>query len=748
MRDYFSAAWVDAFATVADPPASGIFRRSTSIQGPPRPDAMNHPVPPTAVTHPAATSAADTTDTANPLLAPWRAAFGLPPFADAQPAHFTPAFDAALAAHRAEIEAIAGATSAPGFDNTVAALDASGRLLARVEALFRNLTASHTSPELQQIERALAPRLAAHRSDILLDARLFARIDGLHARRDALGLDAEQLQLLKRMHLDFVMAGARLDPAARERIAQIVREHAELTTRFSQNVLHDESTQCLWLRAEADLAGLPDFLREAARSAAQERGQPDAWAITLSRSMVVPFLTFSTRRDLREQAYTLWKARGEGSGERDNRPIARRILALRHEQAKLHGYRSFAHFALVDRMAGTPEAVRDLLMRVWVPARCRAETERAELLALAVADGLTQIAPWDWRFYAEKLRQQRYRLDDAEVKPYFALDRMLEAAFDVAGRLFGLRFIARPDLPAYHPDVRVFEVRAAEGGAGAERVVGLFLSDNFARASKRSGAWMSAYRWQSAFDGGTLPIIVNNNNFAKAPAGQPTLLSFDDVRTLFHEFGHGLHGLLSQVRYERLSGTQVLRDFVELPSQIYEHWALQTEVLKRHARHVQTGEPIPDALLEKIRAARQFNQGFETVGYTACALLDLALHEQTDADGVDIAAFEPAELSRLGLPEGTSTYHRLPHFQHLFSSYGYAAGYYVYMWAEVLDADGFGAFEEAGDPFDAATAARLHRHIYAAGGSVDPMQAYRAFRGRDARVEPLLAKRGLLAEAG
>jgi peptidyl-dipeptidase Dcp len=692
---------------------------------------MNHPVPSPAVT--------------NPLLAPWTAEFGLPPFADLRPEHFLPAFDAALAMHRAEIEAIATRAEAPSFDNTVAALDASGRMLSRVEALFRNLTASHTSPALQEAERALAPRLAAHRSDILLDARLFARIEALHAQRDRLGLDDEQRQLLARVHLDFVMAGARLDAAARERIAQIVREHAELTTRFGQNVLHAEATQCLWLRSEAELAGLPDFLRDAARAAAQERGEADAWAITLSRSMVVPFLTFSTRRDLRQQAYALWKARGEGAGERDNRPIARRVLALRLEQARLHGYPSFAHFALVDRMAGTPEAVRGLLQRVWQPARQRAEAERAALLDLAAADGLTAIAPWDWRYYAEKLRQQRYRLDDAEVKPYFALDRMLEAAFDVAGRLFGLRFIARPDLPVYHPDVRAFEVRRRDGGGA--RAVGLFLSDNFARASKRSGAWMSAYRWQSSLDGGTLPIIVNNNNFAKAPAGQPTLLSFDDVRTLFHEFGHGLHGLLSQVRYERLSGTQVLRDFVELPSQIYEHWALQTAVLRQHARHVQTGEPIPDALLEKIRAARQFNQGFETVGYTACALLDLALHEQTDDDGVDIAAFEQAELARLGLPEGTYTYHRLPHFQHLFSGYGYAAGYYVYMWAEVLDADGFGAFEEAGDPFDAATAERLHRHIYAAGGSVDPMQAYRAFRGRDARVEPLLVKRGLMAEA-
>ncbi|MCU0951112.1 MAG: M3 family metallopeptidase [Burkholderiaceae bacterium] len=690
----------------------------------------------------------------NPLLAPWTGCFGLPPFAQVQPEHFVPAFEVALAAHRAQIEAIASSAAPPDFDNTVAALDASGRTLAKIEALFRNLTASHTSEALQAVERAMAPRLAAHHSDILLDARLFARINALHAQRASLALSPEQLQLLTRLHLDFVTAGARLSPAARARIAEIVTEHAELTTRFSQNVLHDEATHCLWLHSEADLAGLPAFLRAAAKQAAEQRGDAAAWAISLSRSMMVPFLTFSTRRDLRQQGYALWKARGEGGGtegggtegsEHDNRPIARRILALRNEQARLHGHASYASFALVDRMAGTPAAVRDLLMRVWTPAKARAIEERTQLEAIARGDGITAIEPWDWRFYAEQLRQQRYQLDDAQLKPYFALDRMLAAAFDVAGRLFGLQFIERPEIETYHPDVRAFEVRRTD--VGQEKIVGLFLSDNFARPSKRSGAWMSAYRWQNKLAGGSLPIIVNNNNFAKAPAGEPTLLSFDDVRTLFHEFGHGLHGLLSDVTYDRLSGTKVLRDFVELPSQIYEHWALESAVLKQHATHVHTGAPIPDALLERIRAARSFNQGFETVGYTACALLDLALHEQTDARGVDIAEFEQAELARLGLPAGTSTYHRLPHFQHLFSSSAYAAGYYVYMWAEVLDADGFGAFEEAGDPFDAETAAKLHRHIYAVGGSVDPMTTYRAFRGRDPQVEPLLVKRGLMAAA-
>jgi peptidyl-dipeptidase Dcp len=698
----------------------------------------------------------------NPLLAPWTAPFGLPPFAAICAEHFAPAFDAALAAHRAEIDAIANDPAPPGFDNTIAAFDASGRLLTCIALLFSNLTSSETSPALQAAERVLSPRLAAHHSDIYLNAPLFARIDALHARRTALGLSDEQRRLLERVHLDFVLAGARLQGAARARMGEIAARLAELHTRFAQNVLHDEAERCLWLEGEADLAGLPAEVRAAARAAAQQRGRPDAWAITLSRSLVVPFLTFSARRDLREQAYAAWKARGAHPGEHDNRAVAREILQLRQEQARLHGCASYAQFALQDRMAGTPRAAQDLCERVWAPARARAERERAQLQALAASRGQPDpIEPWDWRFHAETLRQQRYAVDDAEVKPYFALDRMLAAAFDVAGRLFGLRFVPRADLPLYHPDVRAYEVRQRTGGG--ERVVGLFLSDNFARPSKRSGAWMSMYRAQSrnvgecGGEGGgdgngeggaeVLPIIVNNNNFAQAPAGQPTLLSLDDVRTLFHEFGHGLHGLLSNVTFERLSGTRVLRDFVELPSQLFEHWALERRVLKEHARHALTGAPIPDALLDRLEAARRFNQGFETVGYTACALLDLALHAHPDPASLDLEQFEREQLARLGMPDGCHTYHRLLHFQHLFGSAAYAAGYYVYLWAEVLDADGYDAFIEAGDPFDLATAERLLQNIYSTGGSVDPRAAYRAFRGRDASVEPLLAKRGLLEAA-
>jgi peptidyl-dipeptidase Dcp len=674
----------------------------------------------------------------NPLLAEWTAPYGLPPFAEVRPEHFESAFEVALREHRAEIDRIATQAATPDFDNTVAAFDASGRLLARVSHLFHNLCSSETSPALQAVERTMSPKLAAHESAIRLDERLFARVDALHAQRDALGLAPEARRLLERVHLDFVLAGARLAGADRARFAEIAERLATLHTAFAQNVLHDEAHWALWLEGEADLAGLPPFVRAAAREAAQQHGRADGWAITLSRSLVVPFLTYSDRRDLREQAFRAWTTRGEHEGEHDNRPIAAEILRLRHEQARLMGYASYAEYALVDRMARTPAAVARLLEQVWTPAKKRAAEERDALAALAASRGeSTAIEPWDWRYYAEKVRQLRYDIDDAAVKAYFPLERVVAAAFDCAQRLFGLAFVHRPDLRAYHPDVQVYEVRRGD------RALGVFLHDNFARPSKRGGAWMSAYRLQSRIAGDVLPIIVNNNNFAKGAPGEPTLLSLDDARTLFHEFGHGLHGLLSQVTFESLSGTNVLRDFVELPSQIFENWLTEPEVLKRHARHVDTGAPMPDELIARLGAARRFNQGFETVEYTACALVDMALHGRDNSTPPDIAAFEREELARIGMPREILMRHRLPHFEHLFASSGYAAGYYVYLWAEVLDADGYDAFREAGSPFDAAVAERLQRYVYAAGNTLEPGAAYRAFRGRDATVTPMLAKRGL-----
>jgi peptidyl-dipeptidase Dcp len=679
--------------------------------------------------------------TFNPLVQPWTTPHALPPFAEVRAEHFKPAFDAALAEQRAEVEAIASNPAAPTFDNTIAALDRSGRLLARVGELFHNLGASETSPALQAVEREMAVPLAAHGSAIYMNAPLFKRVDALHAQRETLGLSAEQRRLVERIHLDFVRAGAQLGTDAQKRYAEVVQRLAELHTRFGQNVLADEASFRLVLRDEHDLAGLPGFVRAAARQAAAERGLADAHVITLSRSHIVPFLTFSQRRDLREAAWRAWVSRGEHEGQHDNRPVAREILTLRHEQARLHGYGCYADYVLADTMAGTRSAVNDLLDQVWAPAAERAAEEQRDLVALAASLGEpTQVGAWDWRYLAEKLRQQRYDVDEAAVKPYFPLERMVEAAFDCASRLFGLRFAARPDLRAYHPDVKVYEVLQGD------ELIGIFLHDNFARPTKRSGAWMSLYRQQSRGADGTrvVPIVANNNNFAKGAPGEPTLLSFDDARTLFHEFGHGLHGLLSNVGYERLSGTNVLRDFVELPSQLFEHWLGEREVLRRHARHHATGEPIPDELVARIEAANKFNQGYETLRYLASAKVDMAVHSRTEAEGPDVVAFERAEVERLGLPAAVGMNHRLPHFLHLFAGAGYAAGYYVYLWAEVLDADGYDAFTEAGNPFDATVAQRLRECIYASGNSREPREAYRAFRGRDPQVQPMLRERGLL----
>jgi peptidyl-dipeptidase Dcp len=694
------------------------------------------------------------TVTTNPLLQAWTAPHGLPPFDALRAEHFEPAIEQAMAEHRAELARISGQAAAPSFDNTVAAFDRAGRLLSRVSAVFHNLTASATNPELQAVQRRLAGPMSAHFSAVYMDAALYARIDALHAQRASLGLDAESQRLLERTHLDFVRSGACLAPAAQARYAQVMEQLAALTTRFAQNVLHDESSYTLALTSEADLAGLPDFVRAAASQAAAERGLP-GHVITLSRSLVVPFLTFSERADLREQAWRAWVGRGEAAGEHDNREVARDILRLRNEQARLQGQDCYADHALLDTMAGTRDAVGKLLGEVWPRALLAVERERQALASAMQAAGQdgSVIEPWDWRYWAERVRRERYAIDDAEVKPYFKLESMVEAAFDCAGRLFGLKFTPRADLPVYHPDVKAFEVSDASGA-----VVGVFLQDNFARTSKRSGAWMSSLRWQSrnvpaaagvgqiAGGGpGELPVILNNNNFAKGAPGEPTLLSLDDARTLFHEFGHGLHGLLSNVTYHRLSGTQVLRDFVELPSQIFEHWITEPEVLQRHARHYQTGQPIPLALVQRLQKARRFNQGYETVRYTASAIVDMAVHSLTDAEPpADLCAFEAELLRDHGLPHGVGLNHRLVHFQHLFAGSSYAAGYYVYLWAEVLDADGYGAFEEAGSPFDPAVAERLKRYIYSSGNSLEPGSAYAAFRGRAPTVTPLLAKRGLL----
>jgi peptidyl-dipeptidase Dcp len=688
------------------------------------------------------TSSPSKPDPANPLLEAWTLAGGTPPFPAIRPEHFRPAFDRAMADHLAEIEAIATCPDTPSFANTILAMERSGRTLERVSALFHALAGAHTNDALMAIEREMSPLLAAHRNRIYLDDRLYARIKALRERHEALGLTREEARVLERYDVNFRRAGAGLAADAKSRIAAIGERLAALGTAFSQNVLADEQAYALLLEREEDLAGLSENARAAARAAAAERGMPDKHAITLARSSVEPFLRSSARRDLREKAYEAWVVRGNGGGATDNKAIIAETIALRAERARLLGYPTFAHYRLDDAMAKTPQAVQALLERVWPPARARAMADRDALQELIRQEGGNfGLAAWDWRYYAEKLRKARCDIDAAEIAPYLQLDNIIAASFDTARRLFGLTFQERQDVPVWHPDVRVWEVSGPGG-----KFQGLFFGDYFARSSKRSGAWMTMLRTQHKLDGGVRPLVLNVMNFAKAGDGQPTLLSFDDARTLFHEFGHALHALMSDVSYPMIACTRVATDFVELPSQLYEHWLEQPEVLRRFALHYQTGEPIPDDLLRRLLAARTFDQGFATVEYVASALVDLAFHQAPAPDMVDPAAFEADVLARIGMPGEIGMRHRSPHFLHVFAGSGYAAGYYSYMWSEVLDADAFEAFRETGDIFDPAVAQRLRDEILAAGGSRDPGEAYQAFRGKLPTTDALLRKRGF-AEA-
>ena len=584
----------------------------------------------------------------------------------------------------------------------------------------------------------MAPRLAKHSMRIYQDARLFKRVARLMDRRARLDLSEEQLRVLERYHRAFLKSGAQLKVGAKKRLAAIAERLAKLATKFNQNVLADEQTFLLVLDA-SDLAGLPDALRAAAAQMASARGLPGKYAISLSRSSIEPFLQFSARRDLREKAFHAWISRGANGGKTDNRKLVAAILSLRAERARLLGFASAADATLEFSMAKTPEAVRGLLMEVWRPARARALEERDTLQTTITAAGDNfKLAAWDWRYYAEKVRKAKFEIDAAEIKPYLQLENMIAAAFDVARRLFGITATERKDVALYHPDARAFEIKNAAG-----RHLGLFVGDYYARPSKRSGAWMSSWRDQQRLDAEVRPLVVNVMNFAKGAPGEPTLLSFDDARTLFHEFGHALHGLLSNVTYPTLSGTSVERDFVELPSQLYEHWLLQPEVLRRFARHYQTGRPLSPSLVKRLQAARNFNQGFQTVEYLASAIVDLDLHVLRNAKGLDVDRFEQQTLTRIGMPDEIVMRHRIPHFQHIIG--GYAAGYYSYLWSEVMDADAFEAFEETGDVFDGKTARRLYETIYSAGGRRDPAEAYKAFRGRPPTTKALREKRGLAA---
>jgi peptidyl-dipeptidase Dcp len=675
----------------------------------------------------------------NPLLKPWQTPLETPPFSEIAPEHFLPAFERAFADHTAEIVAIEHDPATPDFANTITALERSGKLLSKVSAVFYDLVSAHSNPALLEIDKEVSLRMARHWNPIMMNAVLFGRIAMLHENRASLGLTGEQMRLLERTYTRFRRSGAGLDEDAKKRMAEINERLAHLGTSFSHHLLGDEQAWFMEL-GEADCAGLSDSFVAAAKAAAHERGMDGKAIMTLSRSFVEPFLKTSTRRDLREKVYKAFVARGDNGNDNDNNAAILEILALREESAELLGFPTFAAYRLEDSMAKTPEAVRSLLERVWKPARARALADRDALQALVTEEGGNfALAPWDWRYYAEKLRQRRANFDDAAIKPYLTLDHMIEAAFDCASRLFGLSFAERKDIPVWHPDVRVWEVKDTAGLHKA-----LFYGDYFARPSKRSGAWMTSLRDQQKLDGDVSPLVINVCNFSKGADGEPSLLSPDDARTLFHEFGHGLHGMLSDVTYPSLSGTSVFTDFVELPSQLYEHWQEQPQVLQQFARHYQTGEPLPDDLLKRFLAARKFNQGFATVEFVSSALIDLEFHSQPAAAITDVRAFERQELEKIGMPAEISLRHRPQQFGHIFSGDHYAAGYYSYMWSEVMDADAFGAFEEAGNIFDPAVAKRLHDDIYSSGGSRDPEDAYVAFRGREPEPDALLRRRGLL----
>jgi peptidyl-dipeptidase Dcp len=672
--------------------------------------------------------------TDNPLLAPWPTTFGEPPFSKIKLEHLRPAFDAALAEWRAELEAIKADPQAPNFDNTILALERSGETLDRVERVFYHLVGTASSDEIEAIQREIQPRLARAGADMLLDDALFARVEAVHA--ELAGLDEQARRLVERRRLAFQRAGAGLAPEKKQRLAAIAERLAALNATFSQNVLGDEKAFALVLESEADLAGLPDAAVAAAAEAAKERGHPGKFVITLSRGSVEPFLQFSARRDLREQVWRGFVARG--AGERDNAPVMSEIVSLRAEMAALLGYASYADYKLADTMAQTPGAALDLMRSVWAPARAAALEEAKALQTMIAEDGGNfELKPWDWRFYAEKRRQALYDFDESAIRAHLPLENVLAAAFDVARRLFGLSFQERFDVDLPHADARAFEVRDAQG-----RHVALFIGDYFARPEKHSGAWMSALRDQHRLDGGATPIVVNVLNAARGGEGGPTLLSHDEARTLFHEFGHALHGMLSDVTYPYLSGTNVARDFVELPSQLYEHWLDRPEVLSQFARHHETGAPIAPDLVARMTRARTYGQALGTVEFLASAFTDMKAHGLGKAEGVDVRALEAEGLRELGMPPQIAPRHGAPHFQHIFAGDGYSAGYYSYLWSEVLDADAFEAFVESGDIFDPALAERLRRYVYASGNTRAPDELYAAFRGRAPDASALLRKRG------
>ena len=675
----------------------------------------------------------------NPVYAKWTGPYGgVAAFDKARVEHFKPAIERAIAENVVEIDAIAKNPAPPNFENTIAALERVGRALDRTGTLYGVFSGTLSTPAFRDVEKELDPKLSAHNDAIVQNAALFARIEAVYATRQTAGLTSEQQRLAWRYWNNFVRAGARLGPAQKTRIAAINQRLSSLYNRFSENLLADEET---WTEVTAaQMAGLPASLIAAARTSAEERKLSAAGAIVNTRSSVEPFLSYATDRAARERVWRKFVDRGDGGNANDNNAIIKEILKLRVERAKLLGFATHAHWRLENAMAKTPENAMSLMERVWTPAVQRVREEVADMQAIANAEGARiTIEPWDYRFYAEKVRAARYDLDLNEARPYMQLEKMREAMFWAAGRLYGLTFAQVRDVPVHHPDVRTWKVSNASG-----QVVGVWYFDPFARNGKRSGAWMNQYRSQEKFDGRVIAVVSNNCNFIKGAPGEPVLISWDDATTLFHEFGHAIHGLLSDVNYPLLSGTAVARDYVEFPSQLNEHWMPTKEVLTRFALHYQTGRPIPDALVERIKKADTFNEGFATVEFLASALIDMKLHLAGEAD-IDPDAFERAELTRLGMPKEIVMRHRTPQFGHVFSSDGYSAGYYSYLWADVLTADCAEAFKTApGGFYDKPTADRLRRTILSKGNTVDPADQYRAFRGRDPDPVALMRKRGFV----
>jgi peptidyl-dipeptidase Dcp len=676
----------------------------------------------------------------NPLLVPWTGPYGgVPPFDRARVGELKPALETAMADQLAEVERIASNPVPANFENTIAAMERAGRALDRSQTVFGIYTATLNDDAVQAVEREMEPRLAAHRDRITQNEALFRRIAAVYEGREDSGLTPEQQRLAWLYYTNFVRAGAKLDPESKRQLSEINVALAGFYTRFSQNVLADENDQQLVIENEADLAGLPESVRSGAAEVAEARDQKGKWVIANTRSSIEPFLTYSERRNLREQAWRMFVNRGDNGGSTDNNAIITEILRLRAKRAKLLGYETHAHWRLENAMAKEPARAIRLMEEVWTPAVARVHEEVADMQAIADKEGAgIRIAPWDYRYYAEKVRKAKYDLDETEVTPYLQLENLREGMFYMARELFGFHFrpVDPAKVPVYHPDVRVWEVTDPKG-----QLVGLWFFDPYARKGKHSGAWMDAYRVQERFDGDVKTIVSNNSNFVKGKAGEPVLISWTDARTLFHEFGHALHGLSSNVNYPLVSGTRVARDYVEFPSQVLEHWLSTPEILDRYALHYQTGKPIPKELVAKIRNSDTFNQGFDTVEYLSSALIDMKLHLAGE-QAIDPDRFERETLAAMNMPSEIVMRHRTPQFMHVFGSDGYSAGYYSYLWSDTLTADAWEAFTEAGGPWDKAMAQRLRDHVFSVGNTIDPAEGYRAFRGRDAQIAPLMRKRG------